>query len=260
MFLPQKRRRPVYQLLVAWLVMTVLVLCLPLVLPRMADSRIATRTVVEAITLLVIGLANRYWIHVSLNFRSPFTLGQQLLMTWPAELLLAFFVFAAIIKFPQNIGVGKVAVRVTLGLLVAGLEETVFRGILLGGLLQRLRLRLTRRLWVAVLGSSLLFGLSHVMNLTHQSLPLTLMQMVQAFGLGLVLSALYLRTGSLLWAMLFHFGLDTAVMIVALTPQETSAGVSIADVMPFVVYLVITAILLRPSRWRRIDFQRLGVH
>ncbi len=210
--------------------------------------------------MLVIGLVNRYWVHVSLNFRSPFTLGQQLLMTWPAELLLAFFVVAAMIKFPQDIGVGKIAVRVTLGLLVAGLEETVFRGILLGGLLQRLRLRLTRRLWVAVLGSSLLFSLSHAMNLTHQSLPVTLMQMVQAFGLGLVLSALYLRTGSLLWAMLFHFGLDTAVMIVALTPHATSAaGGSPADMMPVVVYLVITAILLRPSRWRRTDFRRLGV-
>lgn len=188
MFWQQERRRPVYQLLVAWFVMTVLVFCLPLVLPRVAHSRIATTTVIEAITLLVIGLVNRYWVHVSLNFRSPFTLGQQLLMTWPAELLLAFFVVAAMIKFPQGIGAGKIAVRVTLGLLVAGLEETVFRGILLGGLLQRLRLRLTRRLWVAVLGSSLLFSLSHAMKLTHQSLPVTLMQMVQAFGLGLVLS------------------------------------------------------------------------
>ena len=260
MFLQQERRRPVYQLLVAWLVMTVLVFCLPLGLPRIANSRIATTAVVEAITLLAIGLVNRYWVHVSLNFRSPFTFGQQLLMTWPAELLLAFFVFAAILKFPQGIGAEKVAVRVVLGLLVAGLEETVFRGILLGGLLQRLQLRLTRRLWIAVLGSSLLFGLSHVMNLTHQSLPMTLMQIVQAFGLGLVLSALYLRTGSLLWAMLFHFGLDTTVMLVALTPHETNTGVSLSDVMPFVVYLIITAILLRPSRWQRIDFRRLGVH
>ena len=174
MFWQQERWRPVYQLLVAWFVMTVLVFCLPLVLPRVAHSRIATTTVIEAITLLVIGLVNRYWVHVSLNFRSPFTLGRQLLMTWPAELLLAFFVVAAMIKFPQGIGVGKIAVRVTLGLLVAGLEETVFRGILLGGLLQRLRLRLTWRLWVAVLGSSLLFSLSHAMNLTHQSLPVTL--------------------------------------------------------------------------------------
>ena len=74
--------------------------------------------------------------------------------------------------------------------------------------------------------------------------------MVQAFGLGLVLSALYLRTGSLLWAMLFHFGLDTAVMIVALAPHATGAtGVSLSDLMPVVVYLIITAILLRPSRW-----------
>lgn len=255
----EKRRLPIYPLLVAWLVMTVLIFSLPRVLPRIAGSRIATTAVVEAITLLVIWLVNRYWVRASLHFRSPLSVSQQLRGTWPAVLLLVFFAFAVIVKFPQGVGAGKVMVRLVLALLAAGLEETVFRGIILGGLLQRLHLRLTQRLWVALIGNSLLFSLSHLMNLTHQSLPATLMQVIQAFGLGLVLSALYLRTGSLLWSMLFHFGLDATVMIAALTPHAGAGSVSMSELMPFVVYLVITLILLWPSRWQTIDFRHLGV-
>lgn len=68
-------------------------------------------------------------------------------------------------------------------------EELCFRGAIVGGMLRR-----GHRPWVAVLVSSLLFGLVHF---NPAQVPF-------ATAMGLVLAVLYLRTGSLLLPILVH--------------------------------------------------------
>lgn len=100
-------------------------------------------------------------------------------------------------------------------------EELVFRGVVLKGLL-----RLSRRPWVAIVGSALIFGLVH-------------MNPVQVFGaslMGLVMGWLYVRTGSLMPGIVMHVAnnsLSTALMLAfgddfLLTQSIPSVGLNVA--------------------------------
>lgn len=86
-----------------------------------------------------------------------------------------------------------------LALLVAFVEETVYRGLILNILLQK-------GIRAAVLTSSLLFSLTHLLNLMGgQSMAATLLQLAYALLVGLSLALLYVRHKSLLPLITFHF-------------------------------------------------------
>lgn len=65
------------------------------------------------------------------------------------------------------------------------------------------------RLIFTILGSSLIFGLSHLANLFQgQTLAPTLDQIIFAFAVGLLFMMIYLYTGKIWITMLFHFMVD----------------------------------------------------
>ncbi|EEJ71525.1 CPBP family intramembrane glutamic endopeptidase [Lactobacillus ultunensis] len=67
---------------------------------------------------------------------------------------------------------------------------------------------------LAVVGSSAIFGLFHLINLgstsfgIHYDLDVVLKQVVYSFGMGLLMAALYLYTGKLWLCILAHFSID----------------------------------------------------
>lgn len=86
-----------------------------------------------------------------------------------------------------------------LALLVAFVEETIYRGLILN-------LFLGKGIRTAVLVSSLLFSLTHLLNLMGgQNLTATLLQLAYAFLVGLSLALLFVRHRSLLPLIAFHF-------------------------------------------------------
>ena len=104
----------------------------------------------------------------------------------------------------------KLPVWILISLLVAINEETLFRGLMLRGLMKSLRPM------TAVVLSSLAFGGLHFLNMEAGGAPeFVAAQMVSAAGFGCVASAITLRSGSILPALLFHFLMD-AVGLAAL--------------------------------------------
>jgi membrane protease YdiL (CAAX protease family) len=102
----------------------------------------------------------------------------------------------------------------TVGLIAAIPEEYFWRGLILGYFVQQLHGKLENRaLWSLIL-SSLLFGLYHLSNLHVQPLEGTIAQVFQAMGLGMILGAVYLKTGNLLAPILVHFCWDFFVTLV----------------------------------------------
>jgi uncharacterized protein len=94
-----------------------------------------------------------------------------------------------------------------LTLMVAFVEEGVFRGLMLQALAPR-------GAWRAVLVTAFLFGLTHVMNLAAGKSPLEQAgQVIYAFAFGFGWAALVLRKG-LLWPLvLAHFLIDFANLL-----------------------------------------------
>lgn len=83
-------------------------------------------------------------------------------------------------------------------LIIAFIEETIFRGIML-------RMLLTKGVATAVWVSSILFGVTHALQLLGgQSLEDTIIQIIYALLVGLVLSLLILDGQSIIITILFH--------------------------------------------------------
>lgn len=83
-------------------------------------------------------------------------------------------------------------------LIVAFIEETLFRGLML-------RMLLAKGAFTAVFISSLLFGITHALQLLGgQSLEDTIIQIIYALLVGLVLSLLILDGQSIIITILFH--------------------------------------------------------
>ena len=108
----------------------------------------------------------------------------------------------------------RFASALTVGVIAAIPEEYFWRGLILGYFSQHLYLKPERRaLWSLIL-SSLLFGLYHLSNLHVQPLDVTMAQVLQAIGLGMIFGAIYLKTGNLLMPIFTHFCWDFFVTLV----------------------------------------------
>lgn len=90
---------------------------------------------------------------------------------------------------------------------VAASEELIIRGIILGKVLEIWKG--THKIWAAIIISSIFFAIIHLINALHQPLSATIIQVAYTFFMGMILAIVYLKTGTLLSAILFHGLIDT---------------------------------------------------
>lgn len=117
--------------------------------------------------------------------------------------ILLYFGVALGIQHPTRVIEGLI-----IGLIAAIPEEFIWRGLILGYIAKNIDGDSKARAIRSLLISSLFFGLYHLSNLHVQSLSVTLAQVIQTFGLGMILGAIYLKSGNLLNSMLVHFFWD----------------------------------------------------
>ena len=137
-------------------------------------------------------------------------------------------------------------------ILVGVAEELVFRGIIAQTLLERYG---TARagVWKACLVSGVLFGAAHLSNLLG-SVPFgVLMQCVFAASLGVMLAAIYFRTGNLWVTVFLHSAMDIAAMLIGglygtTTVAEAVSGYDASMLLSVLLYLIPTAFLLRRKK------------
>ena len=158
-----------------------------------------------ALFLLVAVVLLRWWREVGL------TQGPQrgtLRVIWPWLLFLALFAASAL-----NAGLPPTSVTLFIianTALVGWSEEVMFRGVWLRGLFR------SHGIWVAILGSSVLFGAMHVLNVfLTGDLRGAVLQAGAAFLSGVFLAAMRLRTGSLWTGIVLHGLWDAGTFLVA---------------------------------------------
>ncbi|EAZ87301.1 CPBP family intramembrane metalloprotease [Lysinibacillus fusiformis] len=120
-------------------------------------------------------------------------------------------------------------------LIVAFIEETVFRGLML-------RMLIAKGAFTAVFISSLLFGITHALQLLGgQSLEDTIIQIVYALLVGLVLSLLILDGQSIIITILFH-GFNNFFNFMGNVESPTLSG--------YLIILVLSVYML--VLWKRV--------
>lgn len=115
--------------------------------------------------------------------------------------------------------------------LVGFVEESIYRGVMI-------KILLPLGIVPAIVTSSLLFSLTHVLNLlSGQSMGQTVLQIVYALLMGIVLAQLFIKNGSIYPLILFHF-LHNLIQFLG------NGGSSIILDGTLVVLLALTAITL----------------
>lgn len=161
--------------------------------------------IVLAGAMLVAVISWRRW--PDLGFRGPDP-GTLKLLWLPLLLVVLQFAVAAMLGLPN----GGVILLVLLNTLFVGFsEETMFRGILYRTLRGRIPI------WPAVLLTSFLFGAVHILNgFITGGFATAFLQAILAGCSGLLLMAIFLRTGSLWVAIIYHALWDAAAFLVGL--------------------------------------------
>ncbi|HOZ32109.1 MAG TPA: CPBP family intramembrane metalloprotease [Tabrizicola sp.] len=164
--------------------------------------------------LLVVVVLLRWWREVGL------AKGPQrgtLRVIWPWLLFLALFAASAL-----NAGLPPASVTLFIlanTMMVGWSEEVMFRGVWLRGLHRSFGI------WVAILGSSLIFGAMHVLNVfLTGDLRGAVLQAAAAFLSGVFLAAVRLRTGSLWTGIVLHGLWDAGTFLVAAGGAATTTA------------------------------------
>ena len=148
-------------------------------------------------------------------------------------------------------------------ILVGVAEELVFRGIIAQTLLERYG---TARagVWKACLVSGVLFGAAHLSNLIGSAPFGVLMQCVFAASLGVMLAAIYFRTGNLWVTVFLHSAMDIASMLIGglygtTSVAESVSGYDASRLLSVAVYLIPTLFLLRKKKLPEVQLYWGGI-
>lgn len=131
-------------------------------------------------------------------------------------------------------------------------EEFVFRGVIATLFLKKFGTE-KRDVWKAVAVSGVLFGLAHVSNILEGALVGVLVQVVIASMLGMLLAAIYFRTGCIWVTVFLHALIDVAAGITTglygnKTLMDTISSYSPVNLISCVPYLIVLLVLLRKKK------------
>lgn len=144
----------------------------------------------------------------------------------------------------------------TLSALAAGIgEEWMMRFCILSFLLKLLQ-NSNKQILGAIFLDGLIFGLIHLFNTPFQPLSATLLQVIQAMAAGILFSAFYLYTGTIISNIAYHFLYDLAGMITSgsilmLRPTIFDWQLSIFIVL---IYLGLALFLVTGKRKKVVEY------
>ncbi|MFT9097409.1 lysostaphin resistance A-like protein [Liquorilactobacillus sp.] len=216
-----------------------------------SDNRVI---VDDALLTLLVLLLNKKYLQLKLHHQIDLSLNELLRINSLPIFFYCVYIASWFVNL-QNLSLMRIADTILLALAAAVFEETFFRGILMNNILQHSP-RNPNSYLSAILVSSVLFGLTHMINLFGQSFSATLLQVINAFAIGVMLAAIYLRTGSLKWTILYHFMLDftgilaSGTVIIATPTLQKWVAVLVVDLL----YISAGMILIRKSQEKKLEF------
>ena len=197
-------------------------------------------------------------------FRGLFTGGFMIVMA-------VFAIISAIISRMDSLafrGKGTILFSTVLFIFTGMAEEFMFRGITADVVLRRGFGAVRRedaaeitpgRVWEAVFVSGLLFGLMHGLNLLTAPTLGVIVQMISAVLLGMVIAAIYCRSGNIWVVAAIHAFNDIAAGFPTLVLRSDGGGISgiigsygLTHLLSLIPYAVVLIVILRPGKMKEI--------
>lgn len=227
------------------------------------DNARAVTAVSEIINIFAAFLVlSLYWRHFYPEFEGNLKGGSQV-GKWVLFGVAAALVFT-LWDVIQNRGSSRIGfpgiVNILAGLMAGICEETIYRGVGTSYLMRQWREE--KKILPAMIITSTVFGLIHLVNLTGGSpLLIVIPQVINAAVIGMLLCAVYLRSGNLIPVMVLHTLNDFGKLMFVDVLQEGggySADMTVAPeefiplIISLVVYLAAALYLVRPSKRKEI--------
>lgn len=229
-------------------VMTVVVLTLASIVGRLtlvavpAISKMGVQYITEVLALACWWGLNRWYPKAKVSWWR-----HKMRYQWTLLLpVLVVLVGDSTLKPEFRLTSGHIAMAILAGLSVGLFEEYVFRGVLVSALRQRYHVGPVMTAFL----SGLMFSLVHLVNATgNGSVTMTLVQMLEAVGLGFFFAAVYLVTGSL-WLPIIAHGIIDAFDALAFGTLSNTAGMSVwTSLIYAAVFAAIGCWLLKAKRF-----------
>lgn len=177
-----------------------------------------TSIIVQEIPIiLILLLLNHFFWHQKLLFKA---------YNWKKSLgmlviPLLMFVAGLVTALSKNAPTSYIFLAICATLLIGLAEELTFRGLIFGLLVRNSKNKIIAPLFI----SSILFGLMHLVNLRHQPLDNTIIQVLGVMAFGLFAAVVYIKTSNLLFAIFVHAMNDFMAIMVSsgnLSSQQTN--------------------------------------
>ncbi|WP_025688141.1 CPBP family intramembrane glutamic endopeptidase [Paenibacillus zanthoxyli] len=189
---------------------------------------------IAAVLILYFSLKKKWGYY---GFRSVTSISKERLIDY-APLLAVLFIVA--LNGFRPISASELLFYLFFTLLVGFVEESIYRGMILNILLPK-------GVKTAVITSSLLFSITHVLNaLSGQSAVQTALQIVYALLIGGALALLMVRNRNILPLILFHF-LHNLIQFVGNDNSDAHLGYNIAILSLLALYCIWLALKLKKT-------------
>ena len=201
--------------------------------------------ILEVIMLIFCWMLNHFYTHEKLLFKKTFYL------SFLGDFLIAFYM----VVFEKNLyRIHAPLFCLTIALLIACAEEFIMRGMLLPSIMHHVHK--THVIWKGIFLSSFLFGITHLMNILHQSAYQTMLQMIGTFLLGIILAVIYLKSGNLIMPILLHGLLDACSIGISTSHSTTmlnNHGNPLGTLILFVLALLFLATVVSKKQQAKIE-------
>ncbi|HHB0225220.1 CPBP family intramembrane glutamic endopeptidase [Staphylococcus aureus] len=189
-----------------------------------------SRTVVSLLLVFIlIKRDNLSVFFLNKKFLKGLYLGKWLILIIIANALSALKVFDSI-----NFTAGTIFLLLASNFMIAFFEEVLTRGIIFNQLLKEYSVT------KAALLSSVIFGVVHLINLTHNpDFVGVLTQVIYTFFIGVLFAAVYYATKNLWSAIFLHFILDLSSGLQEIASPEKVAHVTQTNVISALLILVL---------------------
>ncbi|APX71116.1 CPBP family intramembrane metalloprotease [Companilactobacillus allii] len=216
---------------IAWIIFPIMLFISSMVIPNGLNTNIR-QGIADLIVFVASFMLNKYWLHQQIHWINFDKIEQQIMTALPTIIFVAYLSSAMFFVNDMSFKIEILIMTILVGLA----EEFCFRGLMIP-----LFLRLFRgRAFQAVLGSSVLFGLMHLINLKSVSFGYVSIQVIFAISFGLLLGTIYVKTNNLSLVIVLHMLKDLFPLLSPSTLREASKmQFSIAALVACLFLLVI---------------------
>lgn len=119
---------------------------------------------------------------------------------------------------------------------VAFVEELYVRGLLLN-LLEKMFIKNRNRTTIAIITSSVIFGLGHIFGVLGQPILVIITKVIWTIAMGIYFGAIYKKTNNLWIPIILHFIIDICALPYCFTTMQGYSNISLYIILPTYIVL-----------------------